>query len=403
MRIGVDACCWSSKRGFGRFTRELLTALLSVDHENEYVFFVDDHTGANHRFPANAKTIMAKTAVAPTAAASASGHRSLTDVLAMSRTVKRHEVDLFFFPAVYSYFPLFNRATRTIVTIHDLIADHYPTLVFPNRKLMLLWKLKQNLAVQQSDVILTVSDYSKRCITEHFRLPDERVRAIPEGPNAAFTVLPHDDTMARILARHGLAEQDRFLLYVGGVSPHRNLKTLVDAYRRLVSDARFADVKLVLVGDYRGDPFSFGDDYGALQAHIESHRLAGNVIVTGFVEDADLAYVYNAATVLVIPSLEEGFGLPAVEAMACGTPVVSSDRSSLPEILADAGRFFDPHDPEAMVTVFKEVLGDDRLRAHMRARGFERVRHYTWANAAHQLMAIFDEVGTPPARAAARR
>ena len=401
MRIGVDACCWSSKRGFGRFTRELLTALLSLDHDNEYLFFVDDHTGAQHRFPANAQTIVAQTAVPPTQAASASGHRSLTDLWAMSRKVMRYDIDLFFFPAVYSYFPLLNRI-KTIVTIHDLIADHYPALVFPNRKLMLLWKLKQNMAVRQSDVILTVSDYSKRCITEFFRLPDARVRAIPEGPNAAFGVLPRDGSMARILARHGLALEDRFLLYVGGVSPHRNLKTLVDAHSRLIADPAFADVKLVLVGDYRGDPFSFGDDLGALYAHIESRRLAGKVIVTGFIEDADLAYVYNAATTLVIPSLEEGFGLPAVEAMACGTPVVSSDRSSLPEILADAGRFFDPHDPDAMVRVFKEVLGDAPARTRMRERGFARVRHYTWANAARELMSVFAEVVTTPAQAAAR-
>ena len=124
MKIGVDACCWSNRRGFGRFTRELLTALVA-EGGHEYVFFADRETAEAATFPAGVEVVTAATTVSPTEAASAEGRRSLADLWALTRTVARHDLDLFFFPAVYSYFPLLNR-TRVVVTLHDVIADHHP-------------------------------------------------------------------------------------------------------------------------------------------------------------------------------------------------------------------------------------------------------------------------------------
>lgn len=383
MKIGVDACCWSNKRGFGRFTRELLEALVAEDAENEYLFFVDRETAETDEFPTRVKKIVAQTEFSPTQAASADGSRSAKDLWAMSREVLRHKIDIFFSPAVYSYFPIFNR-TKIIVTLHDVIADHHPELIFPNKKSQMFWKLKQNIAIRQAHLILTVSEHSKEQIIEYFKLPESRLRVITEAARAVFTVLPHDEQMNKILHRHNLKADEKFLLYVGGISPHKNLNTLIDAF------ARLDDGKLVLVGDYKDDPFFSA--YPALKKQVEELELTDKVIFAGFVEDIDLAYLYNAATLVVLPSLEEGFGLPAVEAMACGTPVAASNRGSLPEVLGDAGVFFEPQDVENMATVIKQILGDDTRREEMSRTSLNRSKQFMWKKAATDLLAIFKSI-----------
>lgn len=383
MKIGVDACCWSNKRGFGRFTRELLEALLAEDGGNEYLFFVDRETAETDEFPARVKKIVANTEFSPTQAASADGSRSAKDLWTMSREVLRHKIDIFLSPAVYSYFPIFNR-TKIIVTLHDVIADHHPELIFPNKKAQMFWKLKQNIAIRQAHLILTVSEHSKEQIIEYFRLPESRLRVITEAARAVFTVLPHDERMEETLRRHNLKADEKFLLYVGGISPHKNLNTLIDAF------ARLNDGKLVLVGDYKDDPFFSA--YPALKKQVEELGLTNKVIFAGFVEDVDLAYLYNAATLVVLPSLEEGFGLPAVEAMACGTPVAASNRGSLPEVLGDAGGFFEPQDVENMAAGIKQILDDETRREEMSRIGLNRSKQFMWKKAANDLLAIFEEL-----------
>jgi len=199
MRIGVDVCTWNNRRGFGRFTRELLEAVLADDKKNEYLFFVDSESAESNEFPSNVKTIIAQTQVSPMEAASASGRRSVKDLWSMSREVLRHKIDLFFFPAVYSYFPIFNR-TKIIVTVHDVIADHHPELVFPNSRLKTFWKLKQNMAIRQAHLILTVSEYSKREIIEYFKLPESKVRVISEAARSVFSQkhLPRQAAQTRL-------------------------------------------------------------------------------------------------------------------------------------------------------------------------------------------------------------
>jgi glycosyltransferase involved in cell wall biosynthesis len=389
MRIGVDACCWSNRRGFGRFTRELLRAIIAADRTNEYVFFVDQETAANNGLPRDVQLSVAATRVSPMQAASASGRRSLRDLWALSRQVMKHDLDLFFFPAVYSFFPIFNR-TRVIVTIHDMIADHHPEAVFPSRRLQLFWKAKQYAAVRQSDLVLTVSDHSKRQIINYFRLPERRVRVISEASSAVFKSLPRDKQSEQVLSRYQIKADERFLLYVGGISPHKNLKVLIKAFQQLVGNASFFNVRLVLVGDYKHD--TFHSDYPQLKQQLETLGIKDKVIFTGFVEDSDLVHIYNAASILVLPSLEEGFGLPVVEAMACGTPVVCSDRGSLPEVLGAAGRYFDPYQEQTLVRVLQEVLGNDALRVEMSRSGLARSEEFRWEAVARKTVSIFSEV-----------
>ncbi len=389
MQIGVDACCWGNKRGFGRFTRELLEALLEIDESNEYLFFIDSKSSDHDDIPARVKKIVVKTEFSQVKAASADGRRSLKDLWAMSREVLKHKVDIFFFPAVYSYFPILNR-TRIVLTLHDVIADHHPELIFPNSKSKFLWKLKQKIAIKQADLIATVSEYSKKEIIEYFRLPESSLRIISEAARPVFKVLPTNNGFVSALAKHRLRPDERFLLYVGGISPHKNLNTLIDAFKRVVDSDTNEPLKLVLVGDYKDDPFFSA--YPRLREQVADLELENKVVFTGFIPDEDLAYLYNAAALLVFPSLEEGFGLPAIEAMACGTPVAASNTGSLPEVLGPVGRFFDPTRADEMAGVIREVLSDESMRLQMKADGLERSQKFLWKRAAEDTLSIFNEL-----------
>ncbi len=389
MRIGIDATCWGNKRGFGRFTRELLEAILEIDKTNEYLFFIDDKTPDSSDIPQRVQKIAASTSASQLQAASASGRRSLGDLWAMSREVFRHKVDIFFFPAVYSYFPVFNR-TKIIVTLHDIIADKHPDLIFPNSKSKLFWKLKQQAAIRQADLILTVSEYSKQQIAEYFKLSESKLRVINEGARPIFRVVSDDRTVRQVMNRLKLETNEMFLLYVGGISPHKNLSSLIDAFNRLTKKPAHEKVKLILVGDYQDDPFFSA--YPSLKRQITELELDDKVTFAGYVTDEDLVVLYNAATLLVFPSFEEGFGLPAIEAMSCGTPVAASNCSSLPEVIGDAGKFFDPRDSVDMANVVGQILENYAERSIMKERSLQRAKEFSWETAAQKMLGIFEEL-----------
>ncbi len=389
MRIGVDACCWSNQRGFGRFTRELLTELLRLDRENEYWLFADENTAAQNKLPDTAHVVTVPTDVPPVEAASASGRRSLADLWTMTRHVLKHKLDLFFFPAIYSYFPILN-LTAVAVTIHDMIPADHPESVFAEKRLQFFWNLKEFAALKQADMILTVSEYSKKQILKHHRLPESRVRVITEGSSPIFRPVARDGAFHQILQKHRIGAEDRFLLYVGGISPHKNLKTLIKAYAHLQSDSNFSDVKLILVGDYKNDPFY--SDYPALKQQAEQLQLRDKIYFAGFVEDSDLVCLYNAASVMVLPSLQEGFGLPAMEALACGAPVCASCTGSLPEILGEAAQYFDPYSPDEMYRVIRNILEDSKLRKRMQESGLQRAGRFSWIRASEDTLAVFREM-----------
>lgn len=390
MRIGVDASCWSNKRGFGRFTRELLNALLDRDTLDEYVFFVDSRSGSESEFPSAARVVIAPTKASAVESASASGRRSFGDLWSMSRTVLRNNIDVFFFPTVYTYFPVFNR-TKIVLTIHDVIAEHHPELIFPNSRARFFWALKLSAAIRQADLVATVSEFSRSEITKYYRYPASKIRLITEAAKPEFKVLPPDLTRPAS-ALYGMSPGEQFLLCVGGISPHKNLDTLIEAFKLLREGETTVPVKLVLVGDYRDDPFYSA--YPALKKQVAEYGFESEVIFTGFVPDEELARLYNEAMILVFPSIEEGFGLPAIEAMACGTPVVASRAGSLPEVLDTAGRFFDPADPKEMANILSGVLNNELERRKMRNDGLERSRLFSWDQAATDTLAIFDEIRT---------
>ena len=389
VNIGIDISTWNNRRGFGRFTREIVRSMVQEGRGHEYLLFGDRATLVGADSLDRGHIIRAPTGQAVLEAASASGHRSLRDIWAMTREVARHDVDVMFFPAVYSYFPVLNK-TKIILTIHDMIPELYPEKVFPNARFRTFWRLKQMVGIWQSSVVLTVSQHSKDQIMQHCRLADGQVHVIYEAAGSAFHVMNDRAAVHAILQRYGLTSAERFLLYVGGMSPHKNLAALIRAYMELLDDPGFADVKLVLVGEYLAD--AFYSDYPALRQLVLQSRLGDRVTFTGYIDDVDLAGLYNATACFVLPSLIEGFGLPAVEAMACGAAVVASRAGSLPEILDGAGRLFDPGDHRELAATLKGVLSDEVLRQTMRTRGLVRAKRFGWQQTAEQLNCLCESL-----------
>jgi glycosyltransferase involved in cell wall biosynthesis len=384
MRIGIDACTWANRRGYGRFTRMLVTTMVAEHPHHQFILVADQHTAADCDFPAGAQVEIVQTREQPTQAASADSSRSPADLWKLSRAVSRLRFDAFLFPSSYSFYPLFCK-TPAVVVIHDAIAEQHPKLIFPGLKSRLLWNLKSWLALRRANRLVTVSEDARNQLAAVFRRPASGIEVISEGPDPSFRPFDVTEIGPAILEKYQLPAGVPLILYVGGISPHKNLQGLLHALARIERSAWH----VVLVGDYAGDSF-----FGCYKEVLELSRslnLAERVTFTGYVGDGDLVILYNLATMLVLPSFGEGFGLPVVEAMACGLPVAASNRNSLPEIVGEAGLLFDPLSQEQLAGVITRLLNDESLRNELRTRGLKRIELFSWKTSSRKLISIIEE------------
>ncbi|MFN8533347.1 MAG: glycosyltransferase family 1 protein [Dehalococcoidia bacterium] len=380
LRLGIDAACWTNRRGYGRFTRGLVGALAERD-EVEVTLVADRSTAAAIVPPAGASLLVTPATVAASEAASASGRRSARDLIRSGLAASRAGFDLFFFPSVYTYFPLFSR-TPQVVAIHDAIPEQLPALVFPERRLRLFWTIKVRWAIRAARRIITVSPFAARQVRERLGVSPQRLRVVSEAPDPIFTPTP-EETIAEICRQYSLVRP--YLLFVGGLSPHKDLPTLLRAAYRLDRDA--PGIQVAIAGEVEGD--SFFTEPVRLRALAEALGIADRVRWLGFVPDQDLAALYSGATALVLPSLAEGFGLPVVEAAACGCPVVASDASQAAEVIA-AARVFPAGDDAALAAAVRPLL-DPAERTRDGALAHHQAAAYRWETAAEQAIAIFRE------------
>ncbi len=388
MRVGVDAACWSNKRGYGRFTRGLLNAFLESNTKHELVFFVDSQTAGDGDLPSNVRTVVVNTGDRPTDAASASDSRSIRDLLAMTKSVAGQSLDAFFFPSVYTYFPAITTG-KIILGVHDVIAEDYPDLVFPDKKHRRLWALKGWLAHKQANYIMTVSEHAKKGIVRHFKHNQDRVFVIDEAPDPVFTTLSPDKVDRSVLSRFGLTVDSRFLIYIGGINPHKNLPMLVQSLAEIRTKPGMQDVKLVVVGDLK-DGFTPG--VSELKSKIAELHQDDAVIFTGFVKDEEVIHLLNVAQALVLPSMAEGFGLPAVEGAACGIPIIATQNSPLPDLLRDGGIFIDPNSLTELTNALSVMLGDSVKRDEMARVATAKAQQLTWQRSASQMDMMLSKV-----------
>jgi glycosyltransferase involved in cell wall biosynthesis len=364
--------------------------MASLAPHDTFICFVDDRAAAAFDLKRpNVEMRVVRLAQSPTVAAAANGNRSVADMLRLTRAVARERLDVFFSPSVYTYFPL-PVGLRTVVTVHDAIADRFPELTLPSWRARIFWRLKILLALAQSHLVLTVSDFAARDIARVLRVNPKRIRVALEAPASVYTVPAAPDDAARVTAELGLPTNRSWFVYVGGLNPHKNVDLLIRAHAAVAREAGADAPHLAFVGPTDADVFH--SDHAQLREVIEREGTAPLVHWLGFLPDEQLRLVHANSLALVLPSTCEGFGLPAVEAAACGRPVIATTESPLPELLAGGGIFVAPRDLAALTNALRRLTNDDTARAEMGQRAREHALQLTWERGARAALDALTEV-----------
>ena len=307
------------------------------------------------------------------------GNYSLREQVTVPLTLARARVDLFHAPH-YVVSPLIK--TPFVVTIHDCIHLRFPEYL-PNRLAYGYARTMMRGSARRARRVLTVSHASKQDILRYLHVPADKVEVIYNGIDERLAAPPTADEISRVRERFQL--EAPFVLYSGNIKPHKNVDRLIEAYA-ILRRRGFRETRLLVIGDDVSK-------YPNLRRLVHRFQLHQHVRFLGFVPDATLAALYRLASVFVFPSLYEGFGLPPLEAMAAGAPVITSNISSLPEVVDDAALLVDPMDAGDIADAMARVLGDPQLRADLRARGLERVKAFSWQRSVSRIKAVYAEVG----------
>jgi len=373
MRTAVNLLPFRARlAGAAKYTQNILRELVRLDAlrnaPNEYIFFVTPRAAAHFDFPAsNATRVIV-------ALPEASAVRIAYEQFVLPVQLARHNADVLFTPSVA--IPLLWRGKRVTV-IHDMIAEQRAVRKYPPlRNLYVRWMSRY--AARHSDVVIAVSENTRREITQYARVPLEKIRLATGAAAASCRRVTDAAELARVRDAYRLPE--RFVLYLGTLEPGKNLPLLVRAFTRMKRAHPELEQHLVLAG---------AQGWGVREIENEIQRSEPAVFhLLGFVEDDDLAALYSLAELFVYPSLYEGFGLPPLEAMACGAPVMVSNVSALPEVLGElwsgqrAGITVEPRDENAWAQAMARVLTDDALRAQLSAAGVARAQQFSWTRSA---------------------
>ena len=369
MRIAIDGRKLRDY-GIGTYVRNLLRQLARQDAGNEYVVFCravdcDAIEELGQRFRAVVET---------------AGPYTIREQFALPMALRREGAELFHAPH-YVLPPL--TPCRSVVTIHDCIHLRFPQYL-PSKLGYAYARGQMWSAAHQAARVITVSEASKRDILRYFRVPESRIEVIYNAIDDRFREEPPADEVARVRERYRLT--DPFVLYTGNIKPHKNLERLIEAFHLMRHDnPDLSNVQLLIIGDEISK-------YATLRRAVHRHKLHKHVRFFGFVPDQTLAALYRLADVFVFPSLYEGFGLPPLEAMASGTPVIASNVSSLPEVVGDAAFMIDPYEPASIAEAMRRVLTDATLRADLRMRGLARAGEFSWERSIARVREIYDEV-----------
>jgi glycosyltransferase involved in cell wall biosynthesis len=375
MRVAIDARKLHDF-GIGTYIRNLLRHLARIDHDTEYVLLCGEaDLGVAAQLGPNFRSVLEP-----------SPNYSIREQIHVPWVLRRERPDLYHAPH-YVLPAAIN--CNSVVTIHDCIHLMFPQYL-PNRMAYAYARAQMWTAAHRSDCILTVSDASKRDILHLFNIPPEKIVVVYNAIDAHFSVTPPPDAVGRVRERYQL--DHRFVLYVGNIKPHKNLVRLIEAFSELRA-RELEDVKLLIIGDEISK-------LPALRHAVHRHKLHKHVRFLGYVPDDQLAVLYRLAAVFVFPSLYEGFGLPPLEAMASGTPVVVSNVSSLPEVVGDAAVLVDPHDTDSIVDGLRCVLTNPARAEDMRRKGLERSREFSWERSVARTLEVYKRIGAPLAVAA---
>lgn len=278
------------------------------------------------------------------------------------------------------------KQARTVYTLHDLIFLRYPEYHLPYNRWYLT--LTTPLYLRAADIIVTPSECTRQDVIRFYQLPESKIKVIYEAAAPYFQ--PASDPALLYMVKQKYHLPDRFILHVATIEPRKNLNRLLEVFQSLLVD--WPELRLVLVGKK-------GWLYESFFEKLNTMGLQECVIFPGYVDELELPAFYHLAELFVFPSIYEGFGLGPLEAMACGTPVISSNSSSLPEVVGDAGLLFEPTDTAALATALRQILSNPELSADLRQRGLRQAQKFSWAKAADELKQLYQTLQPTKLRA----
>lgn len=382
MRIGIDARFLTHPQpgGFKTYTESLISALARVDSANEYFLYTDREFGdrvaslGNPNFHGR---------IVPTSI-SFVGVPWREQIL-LARHAARDQLDLFHAPCLTAPLRL---GCPLVVTVHDMIWAHpekysrSETLSFKRRLMEWYNRLIPKYVIRRADAVITVSHAACESIKEHLQLGSDRLFVTHEAANPMFRKTHDEKALTDVFAKYELPS--KFILAIGSADPRKNIRGLVRAYSLLPHDLK-EQYRLVIIWTH-----AFLAD--EISEFVEDLHIEGKVHFLMNVSNENLLLLYNIASLFVFPSLYEGFGLPLLEAMACGTPVIAADNSSIPEIVGDAALLFNAQDVDEMHSVIKRVLMNDPLRLSMSKKGMEHAGSFSWDKCARETLAVYMQV-----------
>lgn len=371
MKIGIDARLYrSSTAGIGRYSQNLIKNLLEIDSDNQYVLLMtaeDKKDFEQSGIQANNVEIIETTIE----------HYSLAEQINLAKLITAQNCDLWHF--LNFNVPL-NFHGKYIVTIHDLTLFYYEGRNKKNLIHKLAYKYIFGQACRKAQKIVAVSNATKNDLMMVFKIDSAKIEVVYEAADDKQLIEVGESAVAQLNQKFGLGDLP-VILYVGQWRPHKNLIGLIEAFNLLRKDL---PAKLAIVGKI---DLAFPE----VLKVIDKSPYLSDIIKSGFVSDKTLASFYRRANVFVFPSFYEGFGLPGLEAMASGVPVVSSDRTSLPEIYGSAALYFNPSDPEDMSQKIKQVLTDQTLSQRLINEGFSQIKKFSWRKTAEEMLKLYKQ------------
>ena len=374
MKIGIDvrALYLPQMKGIGIYLHNLLEELIRIDTRNEYTLFYDVRQSVVHRGP-KGKNVQEK---------GLSIQKGDTlffwEQWRLPQAVKHQRLDLFHSPANTT----FSRGKiPLVVTVHDTIIQQIQhNRWFKN----LYFKKLQPFLLNRADRIIVPSEYSKNNLIQLLNIPSKKIEVIYQGVSPDFRILSDAQTIE--ITKKKLGIKDPYILFAGGESPWKNVSRLIEAFS-LLRKKKSSEAKLVITGIRS---ISIMEKH---KAEIQSHGLTLNedVSILGYIHEDDLIALYNAATIFVYPSLNEGFGFPPLEAMACNTPVAASRAASVPEVVGDAALLFEAADVNDMAEKIYTLLTDGDLRQTLKEKGLTRVKNFAWEKTAKKTLRVYQE------------
>jgi glycosyltransferase involved in cell wall biosynthesis len=370
MKVGIDsrAAIWYRGTGMGTYTYQLIRNIYLIDKKNDYHFFLPNEKfqGTDPLTSGIFQSIAQNT-------------DTFWETVIAKETITPQDIDIYHVPQNGIGLPP-KKNFPTVVTVHDLIPYVLPETVGPGY--LKIFQREMPRILQEADHIITVSEHSKNDLKKIMGVADEMITVIHEAPESTYKPIKREVAKARIQNKYGIS--GRFILYIGGFSPRKNLRGLINAYNKIYKEMK-TPCKLVILGKP-------SRDYPGLIKLVESLGLGEWVLFPGFIPMQDLPFFYNASDLFVYPSFYEGFGLPPIEALACGTPTIVSNVSSLPEVVGDAAIQVNPHDLVALAAAMHRVLTEPEMEQELRKKGLKWAENFSWTKTAAQTIKVYQDV-----------